>query len=92
MTKEKLVADLAKKAGINKKQTETVLAGLGEAIAESLKSDGKFAFTGVATFSVKDTKPMGERVLGGRTIAAKPASKRVFVKASSALKKAVVGS
>lgn len=91
MTKEKLVSDLAKSAGITKKQTEAVLDGLANAINGSLKSDGKFALTGVATFSVKDTKPTPARVLGGKAIAAKPAGKRVFIKASSVLKKAVIG-
>lgn len=90
MTKEKLVANLAQKVGITKKQTEAVLAGLVNAIADSLKSDGKFALTGVATFNVKTTKPMAARVLGGKDIPAKPAGKRVFIKASSVLKKAVI--
>lgn len=91
MNKDQLVTALAKKAGITKKQTDVVLEALGESITESLKSDGKFALTGVATFTIKNTKPMAARKLGGKDIPAKPAGKRIHIKTSSVLKTAVVG-
>ncbi len=52
MNKEELVAAIAKKAGLSKKDSEGALKSALEAIKDALKKGGKVTLTGFGTFMV----------------------------------------
>jgi len=56
MTKTQIVADLAEKAAITKKQAGIILAELYELAAKAIKKGDKFAIPGLVTIKVRARK------------------------------------
>lgn len=54
MNKTELVAEVAEKAGLSKKDAEKAVAAVFESITESLKAGDKVALVGFGTFDVKE--------------------------------------
>ena len=54
MNKTELIATVAEKAGLSKKDSEKAVAAVFDAITESLKAGDKVALVGFGTFDVKD--------------------------------------
>lgn len=54
MNKNELVASVAEKAGISKKDAEAAVKAVTEAITEALAEGDKVALVGFGTFSVKE--------------------------------------
>ena len=54
MNKTELIATVAEKAELSKKDSETAVAAVFDAITESLKVGDKVALVGFGTFDVKD--------------------------------------
>jgi nucleoid DNA-binding protein len=52
MTKSQLVAHLAEKTELSKKQVDAVLTTLVDAVTEQLKGPGKFVFPGLARMTL----------------------------------------
>jgi len=89
MNKAELIAVVAEKTGLSKKDSEKALNATFEAITESLKAGDKVAMVGFGTFEVKTR---GERI--GRNPKTKaeikiPATRVPGFKAGKALKDAV---
>lgn len=89
MNKAELVAAIAEKAELSKKDSEKALKALIDAVTEELKADGKVQLVGFGTFEVAK-RPARE----GRNPQTKkkikiPASKAPKFKAGKALKDAV---
>jgi len=57
MTKSELVAALAEKAGIRKKDAEACLNAFIETVTETLKKGGKVEIRGFGTFLMKERAP-----------------------------------
>jgi nucleoid DNA-binding protein len=98
MTKSALVAHLADKAGITKKQADTVLATLVDTIVDQVspKSAGKFVLPGICrvTVSRKDAVKGGEKKINRLTGAEyitkdKPAYNQVKLRPVKSLKDAL---
>ena len=53
MTKADLVAAVAEKEGLSKKQTEEVLDAAVEGIKKAVRKDGEFRYPGFGTFKMK---------------------------------------
>ena len=89
MNKTSLVAAVAEKAGLSKKQSAAAVEAAIDAIVEALKAGEKAQLIGFGTFEVKER---AERTgFNPRTKEAIkiPASKAVSFKAGAALKEAV---
>jgi len=56
MTKADLVAELADKIGLSKKQTEEVLDAAIDGIKKAVKKEGTFRYPGFGTFTLKHRK------------------------------------
>ena len=89
MNKAELIAVVAEKTGLSKKDSEKALNATFEAITDSLKAGDKVSMVGFGTFEVKTR---GERI--GRNPKTKaeikiPASRIPGFKAGKALKDAV---
>lgn len=89
MNKAELIAVVAEKTGLSKKDSEKALSATFEAITESLKAGDKVSMVGFGTFEVKTR---GERI--GRNPKTKaeikiPATRVPGFKAGKALKDAV---
>ena len=56
MTKAELVGKLSKDAGITKAQAETTIKSFAEAVAKTVKKDGKLTLVGFGTFSLAKRK------------------------------------
>lgn len=54
MTKVELIASVAEKAEISKKDAERAVSATIESIQEGLKADGKVQIVGFGTFEVRD--------------------------------------
>ncbi len=54
MTKSELVSSIAAKSALSKKDSETALSAVIEAITEALASGDKVALVGFGTFEVKE--------------------------------------
>lgn len=54
MNKTELVAALAEKTGVSKKDTDNTINAFTEVIIEALKRDGKVQFPGFGTFEVRE--------------------------------------
>lgn len=54
MSKNELVAAMAEKAGISKKDAEAALKAFTESVAEELKKGGKVQLVGFGTFEVSE--------------------------------------
>ncbi|MBP5224560.1 MAG: HU family DNA-binding protein [Lachnospiraceae bacterium] len=89
MNKKELVAVVAQKAGVSKKDAEAVVNALVESVTAELKKGGKVQLVGFGTFEVsKRTARVGRNPRTNETIKIK-ASKAPKFKAGKALKDAV---
>ena len=86
MNKTELVAAIAEKAELSKKDAESALSAMVEAITEALTKEDKVQLIGFGTFSVKERKARtGRNPATGATIKIK-ATKAVSFKVGSELK------
>ncbi len=89
MTREDLVAKIAKDAAITKKQADLALRSVLDGVTESLQAGDKMAFIGFGTFQVaerKERKGINPKTKAEIKI---PATKAPVFKAGSKLKEAV---
>lgn len=85
MTKAELIAEIAKKSGLAKADTERALNSFVETAKKTLKKEGRLALAGFGTFSVNKRKARtGRNPRTGETIKIK-AKKVVKFKAGKAL-------
>jgi DNA-binding protein HU-beta len=56
MTKSDLIAELAEKLELSKKQTEEVLDAAVDGIKKAVKKEGSFRYPGFGTFTLKQRK------------------------------------
>ena len=86
MNKAGLIAAMAEKAGLSKKDTEKALAAFTAVVEETLKKDEKVQLVGFGTFEVRDRAAReGKNPATGATIKI-PATKVPAFKAGQALK------
>ncbi|MBR5336767.1 MAG: HU family DNA-binding protein [Lachnospiraceae bacterium] len=89
MNKAELVAAMADKAGLSKKDTEKALKAFTDVVAAQLKKGNKIALVGFGTFEVaKRAARTGRNPQSGKEIKI-PASKAPKFRAGKALKDAV---
>ena len=89
MNKSELVAAMAEKAGLQKKDAEKALAAFTEVVAEGLKNGDKIQLVGFGTFDVAERAAReGRNPQTGKTMSI-PASKAPRFKAGKALKDTV---
>ena len=89
MNKTELVANVAEKAGLTKKDAETALGAVIESIEEALVEGDKIQLIGFGTFEVKDRAARtGRNPQTGKEIEIAASRNPVF-KAGKALKDAV---
>ncbi len=89
MNKTELVAEMAKKAGISKKDAEAALKAFTDTVTKTLKKGGKVQLVGFGTFEVtKRSARTGRNPRTGETMKIK-ASKAPKFKAGKALKDAL---
>jgi DNA-binding protein HU-beta len=83
MTKAELIADIAKAAGLSKKDSEAAMDAAVAAIKKSVKKEGSFRYPGLGTFTLKKRKARaginpqtGEKIKikASKTVGFKPAS------------------
>ena len=86
MDKSELVAAMAEKAGLQKKDAEKALAAFTEVVAEGLKNGDKIQLVGFGTFEVSErAERVGRNPQTGAEMKI-PASKSPKFKAGKALK------
>ena len=91
MNKTELVAGVAEKAGLTKKDAEKVVNALFDSVQQELVAGGKVQMIGFGTFEVKERAARkGRNPRTGEDIEI-PASKNPVFKAGKALKDAVNG-
>jgi DNA-binding protein HU-beta len=89
MTKEQIVAKIAKEAGISKKAAAASLNTFVESVTGELKKGGRVPLVGFGTFEVRKTKARtGRNPQTGETLKI-AAGKRPVFKAGKSLKDAV---
>ncbi len=89
MNKTELVAKVAEKAGLTKKDAEKAVGAFTEAVQEALVEGDKVQLIGFGTFETKDRAARtGRNPQTGKAIEI-PASKNPVFKAGKALKDAV---
>ena len=89
MTKEQIVAKMAKDAGISKKAAAASLNSFVGAVTTELKKGKRVPLVGFGTFEVRKTKArMGRNPQTGKALKI-PAGRRPAFKAGKALKDAV---
>ncbi|MFH2037386.1 MAG: HU family DNA-binding protein [Candidatus Zixiibacteriota bacterium] len=89
MTKDEMVAQIAKTAGINKRQAGDAINCFFDSVKTSLKKGNKVSFVGFGTFSVAKRKArQGHNPQTGEKIQI-PATKVPHFKAGKGLKDAV---
>jgi len=89
MNKTELIAAIADKAGIAKKDAEKALAAFVDTVVTELKADNKIQLVGFGTFEVRERAAReGINPQSGAKIKI-PASKNPVFKAGKALKDAV---
>jgi len=89
MNKTELVAAMADKAGISKKDAEKALAAFTETVAAELKADGKVQLVGFGTFEVATRKAREGRNPATKQVIKIAASKAPKFKAGKALKDSI---
>jgi DNA-binding protein HU-beta len=89
MKKSDLVAVVAQKTGLSKKDVTAVIDASIEAIEEALKKGEKVSFIGFGSFEVVKRAPRVARVPGTNKEVKIPASKSVKFKVGKKLKDAV---
>jgi DNA-binding protein HU-beta len=86
MNKTELVAAIAEKAELSKKDAEKALAAFTDVVAETLKNGDKIQLVGFGTFEVSErAERTGRNPANGESITI-PASKSPKFKAGKALK------
>ena len=90
MNKQELIAKIAEKAGISKKEATAALAALTATITEELKAGEKIAIPNLGTFEVRERAARtGHNPRTGETV--EIAAKRIpAFKAAKALKDAIL--
>ncbi len=89
MNKSELIAAVAEKTGLSKKNSDAAVCAMVEAIAEALKANDKVALVGFGTFEVRErAERMGKNPQTGEAIKI-AASKAPAFKAGKALKDAL---
>ena len=89
MNKTELVAAIAEKSGLSKKDADAALAATVEAVTEALKAGDKVALVGFGTFEVRErAERQGKNPATGEAITI-AACKAPAFKAGKALKDAV---
>lgn len=89
MSKKELVAYVAEKASLSKKDAEAAINAVFDGITEALKTDGKIQLIGFGSFEAKERAARtGRNPATGETIEL-PASKTPSFKAGKALKDAI---
>ena len=89
MNKTELVANVAEKAGLTKKDAEKALAAVLESVEQALVEGDRVQLIGFGTFEVKERAArMGRNPQTGKDMEI-PASKAPVFKAGKALKDAV---
>ncbi len=89
MNKNDLVATVAERAGLTKKDSEKAVNAVIDSIQDALKQGDKVALVGFGTFEVRARKPrMGRNPQTGQSIKI-PASKVPAFKAGKQLRDAV---
>ena len=86
MNKTELVAAMAEKAGISKKDAEAALKAFTEVVADELKKGGKVQLVGFGTFEVSERAAREGRNPQSGAVMKIPASKAPKFKAGKALK------
>ncbi len=87
MNKAELVAKMAEKAELTKKDTELALNAFMETVEEALVSGDKVQLVGFGTFEVRERKPrQGRNPRNPEQIIEIPASKAPVFKAGKTLK------
>lgn len=89
MNKTELVAAIADKAGISKKDADKAVAAFIEAVTETLKSGDKLQLVGFGSFEVRERPERTGRNPQTKETITIPASKVPAFKAGAALKTAV---
>ncbi len=89
MNKTELVAAIAEKAQISKKDADKAVAALIETVTETLKSGDKIQLVGFGTFEVRERPERTGRNPQTKETITIPASKVPAFKAGAALKNAV---
>ncbi|MFS8542069.1 MAG: HU family DNA-binding protein [Tissierellales bacterium] len=90
MNKAELVASMAEKANMTKKDAETALNAFIEAVSEALAKGDKVQLVGFGTFEVRDRKAReGRNPRNPEEVIKIPASKAPVFKAGKGLKDAV---
>jgi len=89
MTKDEMIALMAEKSGITKKQATTAFEAFVDGVSTNLKKGDKISFSGFGTFSVSKRKARaGRNPQTGATIQI-PATKVPVFKAGKRLKEAI---
>lgn len=89
MNKTELVASVAEKAGLTKKDAEKAINALFASVEEALVADDKVQIIGFGTFEVKEREARkGRNPRSGEEITI-PASKNPVFKAGKSLKDAI---
>jgi DNA-binding protein HU-beta len=89
MTKDEMIAVMAEKSGISKKQATDALSAFMDSVTISLKSGNKVSFAGFGTFDVSKRKARtGRNPQTGATINI-PATKVPVFRAGKNLKEAI---
>ena len=89
MNKADLVAKVAEKSGVTKKDAEKAVAGIFAAVQEALVAGDKVQVLGFGTFEVRERAARTGRNPSTKEIIHIPASKSPVFKAGKALKDAV---
>lgn len=89
MNKAELIASVAEKSGLSKKDSEMAVNAVFECIIESLKAGDKVSLVGFGTFDVKErAERMCKNPRTGESVLS-PATRVAGFKAGKALKEAV---
>ena len=89
MNKTELIAALAEKAGLNKRDAEKALNAFTDVVTDTLKKGDKVQLVGFGSFEVKDRAARTARNPRTGDELTVPASKAPIFKAGKALKEAV---
>jgi len=91
MKKAEFIDAVASKAGLSKKDVNTVIDAAIETITEALKSGKSVSFIGFGSFTTVDRAARTARVPGTDKVVEVPATKAVKFKVGKQLKDAVAG-
>lgn len=89
MKKTELIAAVAEKAGLSKKDADAAVAAFLETVVDALKADDKIQLVGFGTFEVRNRPARTGRNPQTKETITIPASKVPAFKAGKALKEAI---